>query len=685
MGDPPEHTEAAISADETSSEADAVAAELAVLRQRAGAPSFTEIARRVGDLRSSRGPTTHAARPARSTVYDCFRTGRRRLDQELVRDVLLVLGLDDHEASAVLDRLQVELGRGEWSDVVEARDDLPAPPPHLVSRPGPARAVLAAVEEGAGVVLVEGSPGSGKSQLVRDVAATLLSHRPRLGVLYADLRGFHPDRRPPRPDVVMGAFLRLLGTPARTVPLGTASRREALRRALTERPAVVVLDDVPDAEHLVHLAPGAGTVVLATSRTRLDVPGARHVVVEPLEVDEAVDLLARVVGRARVETERTAAHELARATGLLPLAVEVTAARVAARPGWSLTDHVEATLQRRGALRLDDAVRATLEQSYVALRSPAQKALRLLATQPLPAIDVDELAALIGGDVLEASSAQAELEAWHLVAQDDTGRLRLHDLVRTFGAERSHEEDPPSARSRAVDRLRTLWVTRSRAATRVVHPSAEDTSPTSAALLPSPETAREWLDRGGDAALLLTAPETSPSARHVMDLASSLHWWLTSAGVWHPGRTLHERALEAARRSGSGRAELDARLALGMLLVHLADWPQAEELLTTAYEGLLPLDEDAACKALNALAILAVQTGRLDDGIEHFRQLVELRATAGRPAEAAPARDNLGIALRRAGRLEEALVEHRRAAEEAAAVGEALLEAAALTNLADVL
>ncbi len=71
---------------------DELAARLRALRAWAGDPSYTEIARRVGALRTARGVPVAEARPGRVTVYDVFRAGRSRLDVDLLADVAHVLG-----------------------------------------------------------------------------------------------------------------------------------------------------------------------------------------------------------------------------------------------------------------------------------------------------------------------------------------------------------------------------------------------------------------------------------------------------------------------------------------------------------------------------------------------------------------------------------------------------------------
>ncbi|MEN8707055.1 MAG: hypothetical protein ABF306_13055 [Nocardioides marinisabuli] len=76
---------------------DPLTTRLQQLRVQAGEPSYGEIARRVARLRSEAGRSEHEARVARTTVYDAFRTGRARVNLELVREIAAVLGGDDHD------------------------------------------------------------------------------------------------------------------------------------------------------------------------------------------------------------------------------------------------------------------------------------------------------------------------------------------------------------------------------------------------------------------------------------------------------------------------------------------------------------------------------------------------------------------------------------------------------------
>lgn len=77
---------------------DAVVERLQAIRDGAGQPSFGEIALGVSRVRRSRGLAPEQARVGRTTVYDAFRPGRRRLDSDLVTDIVLALGGDERLA-----------------------------------------------------------------------------------------------------------------------------------------------------------------------------------------------------------------------------------------------------------------------------------------------------------------------------------------------------------------------------------------------------------------------------------------------------------------------------------------------------------------------------------------------------------------------------------------------------------
>src|SRR5699024_8773403 len=79
---------------------DRIVADLVELRTNAGVVPYAEIARRIGRRRERAGNQGPSHVPARSTIYDAFRSGRRRLDAELVGDIVIALGEDEQSAQA---------------------------------------------------------------------------------------------------------------------------------------------------------------------------------------------------------------------------------------------------------------------------------------------------------------------------------------------------------------------------------------------------------------------------------------------------------------------------------------------------------------------------------------------------------------------------------------------------------
>lgn len=668
---------------------EAVAERLGALRRQVGSPSFAEIAARIGDLRTARGEP--GAAPARSTVYDCFRTGRRRVDVALVADVLAALGLGAEEAEAWLAAVGLRGTQGRWTEAAHGTGLRPDEPGLLVGRRRELDVVRRAVRErDVRVVLVEGMAGIGKSTLARHVARDLVAAGAVDSVLHLDVDGSSASRRPAGPLAVVAAAARHLDL--RLPPTAdAATARTALATHLAGREVLLLLDDVPEADHVVALAGTPGLRLLVTSRRRLTLPvGLAHerVRLRPLGRTAAHELLRRVAGEARVDADPVGAARIVAELGGLPLALDLTARRVAATPAWSLADHAERVASRRRTARVEEAVRASLHLSYVDLEPRAARTLRLLAAQPCAALTVPEVAALTGGTDGGAEREVAALEAVHLAQRDAVGGVRLHDLVRAFAAGVGQEEDPPSTRAEAVARLRELWVQRAWAVHHVLgEDKAAHTSRTRRGWpTPPASEARAWLDRLTVDAVLLVDPATHPDPEQVVELSEALTWSFNYFSRWRAAQVLHARARAAARETGDEVGVLRATLAQGRMSAWQGEWDDATARLTTARRGFEALGERAHVEeCVQALGVVAAQTGRLDEAADLFQGLVEDFLATGRVHRASMTRDNLGIVLRRGGRLAEAADAHRRAAAESASVGHHDDQSRALVNLSDVL
>lgn len=125
---------------------DEIAQDLQKLRFAAGDVSYAEIVRRIAAHRERHGVDAGNARPARTTVYDAFRTGRTRVNPQLVGEIARVLGASETEAA-------------QWQErCLHARRNPPAAPaPSLEPAPPAPRPVAekaAALARGRKLMLI---------------------------------------------------------------------------------------------------------------------------------------------------------------------------------------------------------------------------------------------------------------------------------------------------------------------------------------------------------------------------------------------------------------------------------------------------------------------------------------------------------------------------------------------------
>ncbi|MEV0090290.1 BTAD domain-containing putative transcriptional regulator [Streptomyces sp. NPDC050738] len=331
----------------------------------------------------------------------------------------------------------------------------------------------AATRQVMAVSVLTGLGGVGKTAL-----ALHASHRARAdfpdGQLYVDLRGGIAGA--PDTPAVLAHLLWSLGVPAPDVPDGTERRAALYRSLLAGRRMLVVLDDVRDAAQVRPLLPGVGgCAVIVTSRSRaIELPGARVFPVDTMNEQEALGLLAAVVGRERVAAEPVHARELVAACGRLPLAVRMAGTRLAVRRGWALAD-MTARLreeQRRPAEPRAGGVgvEAAFRRCYERLAPCPARALRRVAAAGVTVIGRSSAAALIGIGEQEAREVMDSLVDAGLLEEHGVDSYRCHDLVRLFARQRPGRQAGPAGRAAALSELfRTAPASGVRSAPRTAH------------------------------------------------------------------------------------------------------------------------------------------------------------------------------------------------------------------------
>ncbi|MGW5717284.1 BTAD domain-containing putative transcriptional regulator [Amycolatopsis sp. NPDC003865] len=537
---------------------------------------------------------------------------------------------------------------------------LPLDLPDFTGRDDVLREVVGLLRERAdsgtpAVVVLSGAPGVGKSAVAVRVAHAVRDDFPD-GQLHVDLAG--TSSSPRAPMGVLGELLRALGIPDAGLPREPAERSALLRSRLAGRRMCIVLDDAGSAAQVRPLLPGAGAcAVLVTSRIRLPgLAGATPVDVDLLPEAEAARLLEGIVGAERVAAEPESAAAILRQCGHLPLAIRVAGAKLTHRPGWTLrllADRLRDEHRRLDELRVGDlAVRASVTLSYDLLPMSAATAFRglgLLGPVQFPAWAV---AAVLGRrDAEDVLDVLVDGHLVELVGSDPAGqpRYRLHDLLRVYAVELAEQSDAAKTRA-ALRRVLTGYLALALEAARRMplhfFGMYRDEE------LPLPEVPADVLP-DDPAAWFAAERHTSVAA---VSLAAShgfddLAWQLASALTpyfdlrghqddWHSTHTI---ALEAARRTGSLRAEAIVQRNLGQYLLYQDEYVESR----VAFEESKALferigDAQGVAIALTGLATILRIDGEDGLALDHCHEALKLFAEEGDPNGEAVARLGAG-------------------------------------------
>jgi DNA-binding SARP family transcriptional activator/tetratricopeptide (TPR) repeat protein len=482
-------------------------------------------------------------------------------------------------------------------------------------------------EQAVRVSVIVGQGGAGKTTLAVHVAHLLAPEFPD-GQLYARLRC---GDRPANPSDILERFLRALGVGGSALPEGLEERAELFRDTVGRRRILVVLDDAMTEQQVAALLPGtAECSVIVTSRRRLTgLPAVCRMEIGSLARRNAVALLARIVGRERVDAEPAIADELCRLCGDLPLALRIVGARLAARPHWSLFDLVERMVDE--SRRLDElrhgemGMRASIALTYDGLSPEARVLLRRLAMLDAPTFPAWVGAPLLQVDHLRAQDALEELTEAYLLDTEPGAiagqmRYRFHDMTRPFARERVTEETTEQRRAVLERWFGALLALAGEAYCREY--SGEVPARRSAAsrwALPAGLVDRlltdplAWFEQERASIVAAVAQAAAVGmVEHAWDLALSAVTLFESRSYFNDWRETHEIALAAACRSGDVPGEAAMRYSLGSLHMFAQQHAAAERQLSLAhaiYEGLA--DRYGAAQVLRNLAYLDRVNGDL--------------------------------------------------------------------------
>jgi tetratricopeptide (TPR) repeat protein len=546
------------------------------------------------------------------------------------------------------------------------------------------------------LAVVVGVGGVGKTSLVLQWLHEVRGDYPG-GQLYAPLGGHLPSAAA-RPGDVLGRFLRALGIPPERVPL-SLSEMAALYRSVTDgRRLVVMLDDAASAAQVRALLPGPGpSLVAVTTRWRiagLAIDGAHFTELRPLEEADAVELLGRVAGPARVRSEPRAALHVVRLCGGLPLAVCVSGAQLAPRPSWPverMAGELASERDRLDALSLtgDLSVRAVFDVSYQGLPAETARMYRQLSLVPGQGFGLDLAAAAADTDLATAAGLLDALTGASLLEEAAGGWYRFHDLVRLHAREQAATE-ADTDRSAVVARSVQWYLRAAVAADLVVIPgrwqlgSQYEHARQLPAAYDSPAEALDWLDQA--------LPGLLAALDAARDYGLHEQAWQLCEAMW--GLFLYRKhfrhwidatqvGVAEAQASGDRRAEARMRDQLGFVYLNLNRYADATEQFTCAMDLAQQAGHrlgEAAPRANLGLTLLGLH--RPDEALGQFETARAIHQDLGRPRGVALMTRHIGEAHRDAGRYLQAIDALLEARRVFAALPDAYNEARAKTSLA---
>ncbi|WP_189160519.1 AfsR/SARP family transcriptional regulator [Lentzea pudingi] len=520
------------------------------------------------------------------------------------------------------------------------------------------------VEASVPLVVVSGVAGVGKTTLAVHAAHAVAGSFDE-GHLYADLRGY-AQAAPLTTEQVLGHFLRALGVESDAIPLNLTDLVAVYRSRLSGRKVLILLDNVSDETQVRALLPGsAGSAVIVTSRNELAglvvSPGAQRFTLDALDTGEGRELLAKVIGEARVAREEQAVVSLVGLCGGLALALRVAGAHLVLRPDLKIEDYLDQLRDQKTVLALrvagDDqtSLSAAFDWSYQWLTVEQRQMLRLLSLVAGPSFSAQATAALCAIDVHAAAVRLEQMAASSLVMRTSAHRYHLHDLIRNYALIRCSEEEPEADRNDARLRLLDHYIAVADAATGPLVSLSRLSRPLSVtAVVVDRATVFDMdSDRASMVAAVINASERGmhESAYH---LADALRGYFTLRGHTADWLACVNAGLPAAQAAGDHEAIAAMLNSRGVLSYYAGDTDAAIEDMTAALKVYERIGSPSANAARINLGVTAQVSGDLEASVQYLRDAVEGYAAQGELGLERRARQNLVLAQLGLGELEQA-------------------------------
>ncbi|MEU3789499.1 tetratricopeptide repeat protein [Streptomyces fructofermentans] len=519
-------------------------------------------------------------------------------------------------------------------------------------------AARASTETRPTVVVLHGAPGSGRSTLAVRAAHELKDQF--RGACVVDLRGDSPEESPLSTRDALLHLLNRLGAPREQLLFRERSSQDQQVRRLAELyhqhltglPVTIVLDDASDVEQVRTLVPErSDSLVVVTARKPLDLPAdlpawVHQLAVEPLAEPGAEELLNAAAQDSSSPYDAESCERIRELCGGLPLALRMAGSSLGPRTPRTLA----ADLAAYGPV---EPVERVLWLRYTDQSDTARRLLRRLALAGRASLGAAAAAALLATDEPEATRHLEALSRAGLIDHVRGSRYRLHDLVRAFAQARLLDEEEPSERTAAQERLIVNYAELADSVIRLVDGKtstrADQFGPHGFTSL---DAALRWLD---DESSFITA-----ALRHAegVDQGAVLHllgalcdYCLLRGDLYRLGEIS-----ELTQAVDQGLLMRSVQWRTGIAARQLGELDKARTTLTSVVDLYFEAHHDAgAARALCSLGITLHHQGSLTEAAARLQEALDLQASPGLAADRAWTMHALAAVERDRARLGEAL------------------------------
>lgn len=516
--------------------------------------------------------------------------------------------------------------------------------------------------------VLTGVAGVGKSAIAIQSAHLLKPDFPD-AQLYVNLRG--TESQPKEPFLVLASFIRALAGNRLAIPETLAERSNLYRSLLSNKRAIIILDNAHNEAQITPLLPHNTSGVIITTRQKLATEVITSFDIEAMSSSDALKLLQHWVGSDRLLSEPEAAKTIINLCRQLPLAICIIAAIFSDKPNWQLADCAQKLAQEQQrllSLHLSDlVVRASISLSYQELESNTAQLFRELAL-----LTGSTFSGTIATALLEFNPASAleQLIKRQLIENVSPTRYHFHDLVRLFAKGQLAQEEATLSRQAARLKISRWYLETSQIMDLALNP--DNHHKLSPALLPEDITqnlaitAFNWfeLEETNLLAALKWAYQLKASDL-VVSLATNLvnffntygcweHWQQIQEMAWIASQALEESSDQALAQEMRGKkAQILANL--GNVYALKSDWQKANE----SYQLSLSIFEELGnrlevAKVLGNLANIEAQQGKIEQALIGYQQSLKIFSELQDSESEGQTLANFGICYAQQNQLEKA-------------------------------